>query len=232
MHGTLKEMPESDRPYEKSLKYGVEILSDAELLAVIIRCGTGEMNSVELARQVISCCGGRDGIASLENVSIEELMSIKGIGRVKAVQLKAINEFSKRLWRSKRTECAKFTSPGTIAGYYMEDMRRLPVEEVRLMFLNNSCGLIKDYLLSKGTVNASMVSSREVFIEALKCRAVRFIMVHNHPSGDPTPSKEDIVLTEKLLRAGLLLDIRLSDSIIIGDGIYVSFREKKLMEFF
>ena len=225
-------MPVSERPYEKSLKYGVEILSDAELLAVIIRCGTKNLNSVELAREVLQQCGGRDGIASLERRSIEELKKLKGIGSVKAIQLKALNEFAKRLWKSSIGAAERFTSPAGIAMYYMEDMRRLAVEEVRIMCLDNSCALIKDFVLSKGTVNASMVSVRDIFFNALKYEAVRLIMVHNHPRGDPTPSKEDILITQKLIKAGVMMDIRLADSIIIGDGIYISIREKRLADFY
>ena len=232
MNRKVKEMPVSERPYEKSLKYGVEVLSDAELLAVIIRCGTKELNSVELAREVLNQCGGRDGIASLERKSIEELKKIRGIGSVKAVQLKAINEFAKRLWRSRRSRSLKFTTPLSIATYYMEDMRRLTCEEVRIMCLDNSCALIKDHLLSKGTVNASMVSVRDIFLTALKYEAVKLVMVHNHPSGDPTPSRDDILITEKVIKAGVMMDIRLADSIIIGDGIYISIREKRLAEFY
>ena len=232
MNRKVKEMPVSERPYEKSLKYGVETLSDAELLAVIIRCGTKDLNSVELAREVLQQCGGRDGIAALERRSIEELKKLKGIGSVKAVQLKALNEFAKRLWRSRRGNVEKFTKPSSIALYYMEDMRRLPGEEVRIMCLDNSCALIKDFVLSKGTVNASMVSVRDIFLNALKFEAVKLVMVHNHPSGDPTPSKEDIILTQKIIKAGGLMDIRLADSIVIGDGIYISIREKRLAEFY
>ena len=232
MNKRVKEMPVSERPYEKSLKYGVEVLSDAELLAVIIRCGTRSLSSVELAREVLEQCGGREGIASLERRSVEELKKIKGIGSVKAIQLKALNEFAKRLWKSRIGTRERFTTPSVIARYYMEDMRRLAVEEVRIMCLDNSCALIKDFVLSRGTVNASMVSVRDVFLNALKYEAVKLIMVHNHPSGDPTPSKEDILITQKMIRAGVLMDLRLADSIVIGDGIYISIREKRLADFY
>lgn len=231
MYKTVKEMPVSERPYEKSLKYGVEVLSDAELLAVIIRCGTGGSNCVELAGEVLKQCGGREGISALERRSIEELRKLKGIGRVKAIQLKALSEFSKRLWKSRMPYREKYTNPKSVAMYYMEDMRYLGVEQVRIMCLDNSCALIKDFVLSQGTVNASMVSTRDIFLNALKCDAVKLIMVHNHPSGDPAPSNEDIAVTKKIIKAGVLMDIRLTDSIIIGDGIYISIRERRLADF-
>ncbi len=231
MHTKVMEMPSEERPYEKALRYGVEVLSDAELLAVVIRCGTGEKNSVELAREIISSCEEREGIAALNALDLSELMRIKGIGRVKAVQLKALCEFSKRLWRTERLRGDKFSRPETAAMYFMEEMRRLSVEEVRILFLDNACRKIREELLSRGTVNASLVSTREVLLKALKCGAVKMIMVHNHPSGDPTPSKEDILITDKLINAGALIDIRLEDSIIIGDGKYISLRQNRIVEF-
>ncbi|MCR5777232.1 MAG: DNA repair protein RadC [Lachnospiraceae bacterium] len=229
MNCIVKELPESERPYEKCRKYGVQILSDAELLAVIMRTGTSGMNSLELAHKVLSACDRDNSIAGLESLGLEELMAIKGIGFVKAIQLKCLTEFSKRLWRSRRAESRQFVMPSDCADYYMEQLRYLDHEEAYIMMLDNKCSFIGDYRLSQGTVNATIVSTRDIFITALKRHAVKIILVHNHPSGDPEPSSADISLAEKVAEAGKILDITLNDSIIIGDGKYISLREKKIL---
>ena len=229
MNCILKDLPESERPYEKCKKYGEGALSDAELLAVIMRTGTLGMNSLELARQVLIACGQGNSIAGLERLDTKELMEIRGIGFVKAVQLKCLCEFSRRLWRARRSEKQKIVTPSECANYYMEELRHLDHEEAYIMMLDNKCGFLGDYRLSKGTINAAIVSTRDIFITALKKGAVSIILVHNHPSGDPTPSSADIKLAEKVAEAGKIMDIALNDSIIIGDGKYISLKEKQLL---
>lgn len=157
-------------------------------------------------------------------------MKLDGIGLVKGLQLCCIGELSRRIWRRKSQEIRpSFRQPEEIADYYMEEMRHLEQEEVRVMFFDTKQILIRDVLLSKGTVNASLISPREVLIQALRHGAVTMILVHNHPSGDPTPSKEDAALTKRLSQAGSVVGIPLIDHIIIGDLQYLSFREKDLL---
>ncbi|MBO6133071.1 MAG: DNA repair protein RadC [Lachnospiraceae bacterium] len=225
----MRELPECERPYEKCELYGTQSLSDAEILSVILRNGTKELNSLELAISILNLCGEEKSIAELETISLEDLRSIKGIGRVKALQIKCLVEFSKRMWKSRRGKKPQILSPEDCALWYMESMKHLEREEVHLMMLDAKSSLIEDYALSIGTVNASLVSPREVYLQAVRKGAVFIIMVHNHPSGSPNPSQQDIEITEKLKKAGKLMDIELIDSIIIGDGVYVSLKEIGLM---
>lgn len=141
-----------------------------------------------------------------------------------------IGELSRRIWNCKARETpVSFTHPEQIADYYMEDMRHLEQEEIRVMFLNTKQNLIRDLLVSKGTVNASVVTPREILIEGLRCLAVSMILVHNHPSGDPSPSESDILLTRRVQEAGNVIGISLLDHIIIGDKRSLSFRQQQII---
>ena len=157
-------------------------------------------------------------------------MKIKGVGKVKGIQLLCIGELSRRIGKKQKgINRISFEHPSQISDYYMEDMRHLEQEEIRVMFLNTKQGLIKDLLISRGTVNASVMTPREILIEALRCCAVSMVLVHNHPSGDPSPSRADLMLTERVKEAGVLIGITLIDHIIIGDRQYLSFREQKIL---
>ncbi len=213
------------RPYEKSMRYGVSTLSDAELLAIILRTGTKGMDATSLSCEVLKSYAGKDGIVGLCNVGIHELMKIKGIGKVKAIQIQAIVELAKRLSKGSISERKSFSNPKLIANYYMQDMMHLEVEKVLLVMLDNKCKLICDMIVSQGTVNSSVISPREIIIEALKHRAVFFVIIHNHPSGDPTPSNDDYNFTDRLKRAAEIVDIPLLDHIIIGNNQYISLKE-------
>ncbi len=215
-------------PYEKFELLGPSSLSDAELLAIIIRTGTKEKSPVELGHQILglgSENGQWAGILSLEHLTLEELMAVKGIGKVKAIRLKCVTEFSKRIVRQGFGNGVCFQTPAIIAEYYMEQLRHLEEEQILLVMTNNKNQLLKDCIISKGTVNMSVISPREVFLTAFKMRAVHIILVHNHPSGDPIPSREDFELTQRIHEAGQLLNIPLVDHIIIGDNSYISFKE-------
>lgn len=215
-------------PYEKFELLGPSSLSDAELLAIIIRTGTKEKSPIELGHQILglgSENGQWAGILSLEHLTLEELMAVKGIGKVKAIRLKCVTEFSKRIVRQGFGSGVCFQTPAIIAEYYMEQLRHLEEEQILLVMTNNKNQLLKDCIISKGTVNMSVISPREVFLTAFKMRAVHIILVHNHPSGDPIPSKEDFELTQRIHEAGQLLNIPLVDHIIIGDNSYISFKE-------
>lgn len=224
---TMKDIPEDDRPYEKCLKVGPENLSDAELLSIIIRTGSREDNSLDLAQKILALNYPKEGVLGLLHLSLPELMQIKGIGKVKGAQLLCIGELSKRIWKKAALdETATFLNPADIVQYYREDIRHMEQEQLHAMFLNTKGALLKDALISKGTVNSSMVSPREIFIEALRYHAVNFVLVHNHPSGDPTPSRDDIHVTRQIRDGGMLLGIQLIDHIIIGDKSYISLKEQ------
>ncbi len=217
-------------PYEKFVAYGAESLSDAELLAIILRTGTKNCNALQLANSVLEACEcGKKGLLGLFHMSLEQFSKIKGIGPVKAVKLKCITELSKRIASTSAWEDLVFQKSGTVAAYFMEKLRHRNKECVIAMLLDSKGHLIKEVELSSGTVKMSLLSPREVFVELLKAEAVQFILIHNHPSGDPTPSKEDVTITGRIRELSLLMEIPLLDHIIIGDRSYVSFKEKGLI---
>ena len=226
---TIKQLPISERPYERCERYGAEYLTDAELLSVVIRSGTKERRSFEVAQDVLMIKDEYQGLKGLYNVTLNELMRIKGIGRVKAIQILCVVELTKRMSKVVSNKGIYFNTPQSIADYFMQEMRHLDTEQVTLVLLNSKNRLIKEIRLSKGTVNASLTTPREVFIYALKYEAVNFAMIHNHPSGDPTPSQEDIRLTSRIKESSKIVGINLIDHIIIGDNIYTSFGEMGLM---
>ena len=223
-HLTVKELPDSERPYEKCMKYGAEYLSDAELLAVIFRTGTKGKTSIELAQQVL--CGGNQNLLNLYEYDHQKLMMIPGIGKTKAIQLKCIAEISRRIAKTKRKQSLVFDNPASIANYYMEDFRHKKKEHFLMCMFDSKCQFLGDRLLSIGSVNASFVSPREIFIEALDAHAVMIVLLHNHPSGQPQPSPQDEQITNRVAECGKLLQIELADHIIVGDNQYYSFREK------
>ena len=227
----MKELPASMRPYEKCIREGEGALSDSELLAVILRSGTQGMNSLSLANKVLSLTNDTayPGLLGLMRLSLQDLMKVNGIGKVKAVQLKCIGELSKRMASASAKPGISFNKPETIAKYYMERLRHEEQELLFCMMFDNRNHLLGEHLVTKGTVNATLVTPREIFMEALKYHAVFLVLVHNHPSGSPDPSEHDIEVTERIFHAGELMGIMLLDHIIIGDHRYFSFRSQGLM---
>lgn len=225
-HGTtIKELPVSERPYEKCEEFGPSVLSDAELLAVVIRTGSGGECSTDLARQVLMRIPGRN-IAGLFQMSLEELREIRGIGRVKAIQLQCLTEITRRMMRSALSVNGMVCEdPSTVAAAYMSGMRFAETEQVRLLVLNGRNAVSREVSISNGSFNASIAAPREIYYNALKYKAVSIILLHNHPSGDPTPSREDIILTRRLADTGHLIGVPLLDHIIIGDNCYQSMKE-------
>ncbi len=219
-----------NRPYEKVLLYGAQALGDAELLAVILRCGTKGLSATALAEEILKLGVNGEGLLCLSHLSLQELMKLPGIGEVKAIQLKCIGELSKRIAMQSKRALLSFTEPRTVADYYMERLRHEEQEELICVMLDTKSKMIGDLSVTKGTVNASLISTRELFLNALRFGAVGILLLHNHPSGDPTPSEEDIMITEKIRKAGELMDIHLVDHIIIGDMCYMSFAEASLLE--
>lgn len=220
---------EQARPYEKCLSFGPSVLTDAELLAVIIRTGTHGVSSVELSEQILSLKADPSGLTGICHLTLPELLKIPGVGQVKAIQILCIGELSKRIAAYRAKDKMRFQDPATISDYYMEQLRHQEQECMICMMLNTKNHLIGEELLSLGTVNSSIVSPREIFLLALHYHAVNIILVHNHPSGDPTPSEADIHITKKIKYAGELLDIHLLDHIVVGDHNYFSFREADIL---
>ncbi|MBE5971921.1 MAG: JAB domain-containing protein [Lachnoclostridium sp.] len=226
---TMKTLPQSERPYEKAVEYGVESLSDAELLAVILRTGTKDKSARDLAEEILKL-GNPSGLPGLLHHSLADYKEIRGIGTVKAIQLSCIGELSKRIWKSaKVTSELVCRNPSVIAEYFMEEMRHKEQEYLKMLILNTKNVLMKDVDISKGTVNASLATPREIYIEALKYRGSSVILLHNHPSGDPAPSNEDCLFTKRVAEAGKLIGISLLDHIIIGDNTYVSLKERGIL---
>lgn len=225
----IKELPEEERPYEKCLRYGPEALTDSELLAIILRTGTSGSSSLDLARRILHHGTREEGLLGIHHLSLNELMEIKGIGQVKAIQIKCIGELSKRIASISAQKELDFQNPASIAEYFMERMRHEEQELMICMMLDTKNHLLGEEIISKGTVNSSLVSPRDLLLTALRYRAVYIILVHNHPSGNPTPSADDIHLTTKMMEACNLIDIPLLDHIVIGDQQYISFREEGLL---
>lgn len=226
---TIKELPVSERPYEKCVEFGPSVLSDAELLAVIIRTGSGGMGSTELARQVLMRVPGKT-MGGLFQMSQEQFQEIRGIGMVKSIQLQCLTEITRRMMRC----CMDVSSlicddPERVAAAYM-NMRFLETEQVCLLILDGKHCVSREIELSKGSFNASMAAPREVFYNALKHKAVSILLLHNHPSGDPTPSRDDIVITRRIEETGQLIGIPLIDHIVIGDNRYISFKESGYLQ--
>jgi DNA repair protein RadC len=224
---TIKDLPLSERPREKLISYGVEALSNAELLALIIKSGNFEETAVEVAQKILS----RDnrGIAYLADVSLEELMEVKGIGEGKASQILAAIEIGKRLNRIGPQDKIKISSPMVLVNLLMDEMRYLCKEYFKIAILDTKNQILAIENISIGTLNASIVHPRDVFKIAIKRNANSLILIHNHPSGDPNPSNEDISITNRLVDAGNLIGIKVLDHIIIGDNKYISFKEKNLV---
>ncbi len=220
-HDISKQLPKDIRPYERCMEQGAGALNNAELLAVILRTGSVGENSLELASRLLSI----ESLPGLVSMTVAQLTSIRGIGRVKAIQLQCIGELARRLGTA-RQQGTVLDSPQAVGNYYMNRLKDERQEQVILVLLNNKGALIRDLVLTKGTVNQTILSPREVFIEAFRYQAVKIILIHNHPSGDPTPSKEDIEVTRQIQKVGELTAILLLDHVIIGDGRFISLKER------
>lgn len=222
-HLTMKNLPESERPYEKFLAQGVESLSDAELLAIILKTGTKEESSLDIARKLLQ--GNHNNLLNLYDLTYRELIQYAGIGQVKATQLKVVAELSKRIAKTTSGYTLQMDTPSSIANYYMEQLRHCKEELLICAFFDSKCNFIGDANISKGSVNYAYVSPRDIFRHAFDFKAVLFVMLHNHPSGDPFPSEDDFQITYRIGKGANLLELQLADHIIIGDNKYYSFKE-------
>lgn len=220
------DLPESERPRERLLRYGPEVLSNGELLAIILRTGTKDEDVITLSNRILSLSNGLNGLL---NFSVEDLIDLRGIGKAKAVELLALGEISKRFKAFKSGDNIKITSPKDVADLVMERMRHLNQEYLKVVMLNTKNMVIYEKDVSVGNLNSSIVHPREVFCDAIKKSSASIVICHNHPSGDPTPSNEDINITKRLVECGCVLGIEVLDHIIIGNGTYTSLKEKCLL---
>ena len=220
----MKELPISERPYEKLELYGAEMLSNAELLAIIIKTGTKEENSVNIAQKILKLNNTTDkeNLRFLCDISIEEFMRINGIGRVKAIQLKAIGELTKRISKPINKKGIKIKNTKDVANLLMSELRYEKREIAKVIILNNKNIVMRIINISFGGTNFASIAPKEVLAEAVKIGAPKIILVHNHPSGDPKPSKEDFRITDRIYECADIMGIELLDHVVIGDGTYES----------
>ena len=220
----IKELPISERPYEKLEIYGPERLSNSELLAIIIKTGTKDENSVSIAQRVLGLNNNEniDDLRFLCNISIEELMKIKGIGKVKAIQLKAIGELTKRISKPINRKNIVIKNTKDVANLLMHELRYEKREIVKLIILNNKNIVLRIINISLGGTNFASIAPKEILTEAVKMQAPKIILVHNHPSGDPNPSEKDFRVTDRIIECCDVFGIELLDHVIIGDGTYNS----------
>lgn len=223
---TIKDMPAEERPRERLARYGAEVLSNAELLAIIIRSGTRYDSAINIANKLLK---NEAGVRYLYELGYDELKNINGIGDAKACQIKAALELGKRLKSYKGNEAVFIKCPADAADLVMEDMRYLKKECMRVIMLNVKNMVISMKDVSIGSINSSIVHPREIFVEAIKSSCASIIICHNHPSGDPTPSQEDINVTKRIFEAGKIVGIDLIDHLVIGDGRYISLKEKNVL---
>lgn len=218
----IEEMPIFERPYERLEKYGAEVLSDAELLGVILKTGTKEESAVEVARKILLNNEYKEqGLRFLNTISINELMKFKGVGKVKAITLKAIGEIVKRVERP-ITKQIEISSTSDAAKVLMPELRYEKTENFCVLYLDikNKLDKVKKY--TDYRENSVNISIKSILKDAVRADSKKIIIAHNHPSGDPTPSKSDISFTKELIEITKILEISLIDHIIIGDGVYVS----------
>lgn len=222
----IKQWPESDRPREKLVKNGASSLSDSELVAILIGSGSGSKNALDLAREILVKF---DGLSGLEIASVEEIRKTRGIGEVKAITIKAGLEMGRRFAASSsgQTASVPIRVSEDAAKIYMPQMKNMRKETFRVALLNTKNRITKTVTISEGGLASAVVEPREVFNPAIRESASGVILLHNHPSGDPSPSDDDINLTRRLSAAGKLMNIKILDHIIIGDGGYYSFADNE-----
>jgi DNA repair protein RadC len=219
---TIKELPEGERPRERLLNNGVQALSNAELLAIILRTGTKKENVVDLAKHLLV---DRD-LKSMSQLSAGDLIKMFGIGEAKACQIIAAFELGRRVASNGNGEKPAMKNPQAVAEYFMPKLQILKQETFYCAYLNTKNRMIREQLISVGGLNASIVEPRDVFRGAMSEGAASIILVHNHPSGDPAPSRDDIEVTRKLMSAGDVVGIKVLDHVVIGEGKWVSLKEE------
>lgn len=223
----IQRWPINERPRERLLKDGPGVLSDAQVLAIVLRIGRRDSSAVDVAMDLLRELGGMQG---LSNRSVEELCRVPGIGPAKAAQLKAAIELGKRVLAAPLSSGTRIASSAELFRHYYPLLRDLRQEVFKVVLLDAKHAIVREATVSEGSLTVSIVHPREVFNLAVRESAAAVIFVHNHPSGDPTPSEEDRVLTARLVAAGELLGIRVLDHLIVGDGRYTSFADNGWLE--
>ena len=224
---TIHELPRSERPRERLVDLGAHALSSAELLALVLGAGSARRSALGVAQDVLGAAGG-----SLRRIAMQPvaaLRTVPGVGTVRAVTIHAALELGRRMAAESRDDGAPIRAPRDVVAVFAPRLEDLPVEEFHVAVLDAQHRLERDVTVTRGILNSSLVHPREVFREAIAERAAALILVHNHPSGDPTPSADDRAVTEQLVAAGRLLDIPVHDHVIIGRGRYTSFAEAGLL---
>lgn len=222
----IKEMPTLERPREKMINYGSNSLSNAELLAILIGSGNAKQNAIELSRDIINNFGG---LIALTDITHEELISIRGIGDAKACNILAALELNKRVSAYALNKRMKITSPNDVCNLFMDELRYDKKEKFIIVLLNTKSEIISKELISIGNLNSSIVHPREVYKYAIKKSAASVLFIHNHPSGNPDPSKNDKNITRRLTEVGEIIGINVVDHIIIGNNRYFSFKENNMI---
>lgn len=222
---SVKKWPETERPRERLIKQGADSLSDAQLLAIILRTGSNRKTVIEISMELIQKF---DGLKGLNEASVAELKKFKGLGIAKIAQVKAAFEIGKRVLSEKVFEQI-FKSAETVYKYYYPKLKGLKKEIFITLLLDTKLKLLREVKVSEGILNQALIHPREVFKEAIKESAYALILVHNHPSGDPSPSEQDIDITQKLKKASEILEIPILDHVIIGEGLYFSMKERGII---
>ena len=220
----MKELPISERPYEKLELYGAEMLSNAELLAIIIKTGTKKESALTVAQKILSLntTTNKEDLRFLCDTSIEQFMQINGIGKVKAIQLKSIGELTKRISKPINKRQIKIKSTKDVAELLMSELRYEKREIAKVIMLNNKNIIMRIMDVAYGGTNFASIAPKEILSEAVKMQSPKIILVHNHPSGDPKPSKEDFRITDRIYECADIMGIELLDHVVIGDGTYES----------
>ena len=220
----MKELPISERPYEKLELYGAEMLSNAELLAIIIKTGTKKESALAVAQKILKLNStiNKQDLRFLCDTSIEQFMQIKGIGKVKAIQLKAIGELTKRISKPINKSQIKIKNTKDVADLLMSELRYEKREIAKVIMLNNKNIITRIMDVAYGGTNFASIAPKEILSEAVKMQSPKIILVHNHPSGDPKPSKEDFRVTDRIYECADIMGIELLDHVVIGDGTYES----------
>lgn len=218
----IKDWPEKERPRERLIRYGAESLSNAQLLAIILRTGSGQKGVLELS---IGLLDRFETLKDIDNASVSDLLSVNGLGIAKIAQIKAAFELGKRLMSESIENRPIFSTPQSVYSYFAPRMKNLKKEVFSCLLLDAKNRFIREVRVSEGTLNRSLIHPREAFREAVREAAQSVIFIHNHPSGDPSPSKDDITVTERLKNAGEIIGINVLDHIIIGDGRFVSLKD-------
>jgi DNA repair protein RadC len=223
----IRELPAAERPRERLRSHGAHALSSSELLAILLGSGSEGRSALGIGQEILSICRG--SLRLLATQPVATLTSVRGVGTARAVGIHAALELGRRMAAEERQEGAPVRWPRDVYEIFGQRLEDLPVEEFHVAVLDSQHRLERDITVTRGLLNSSLVHPREVFREAIAERAAAIILVHNHPSGDPTPSPDDRVVTEQLVQAGKVLDIPVQDHVIIGRGRYISFAEAGLL---